>query len=158
MKTFEAINTRITAIENAREELHLKIAEVCEGLGDLREELIDACDHPEDSVFNVRDFWEFYNATAPWIVCIKCGLAEQGWGSGHDVFYKHDHSDLPSATRKFVEKYVKVKRDQDEQFCRRRPDMHYQTDLEGNPLHPKNWIRIPEPHHDNWEDRKHLKR
>lgn len=154
--TFITINKRIEKIEATRDKLHNKAAEVCKDLDSLKEALIESCDHPIGSVFEIRYYWSF--SPTPWIVCIKCGLAEEGWGCGHDVFTSAHYNGLPQTDRKFIEKFVKVERSQEEQFKRRQPEMHYQTDLEGNTLKPKDWIRIPKPFHDNWEERKHLKR
>lgn len=153
---FNRINAKINSIEDTKAKLQAEISKVCEGITQLREELIDSCDHPEGSVFSVRYYWSW--TPCPWILCIKCGLIEEGWGCGHDVFAKHDRWDLPDVKRQWAEKYVKVERGQDEQYCRRHPEQHYKTDLEGNALHPKKWIRIPEPWHHNWEERKHLRR
>jgi len=159
-KSFNVIDKKIKAIEKAKTKLENKIGEVCTGLNDLIEELIKACDHPVGSVYIARNYLNLSSGciTAPWIVCIKCGLAEEGWGCGHDVFAPVQYTDLPQASRDFLKPYVKQERWNEEQYKRKRSELHYQTDLEGNFLHPRDWIRIPKPFHDDWAERKHLLR
>jgi hypothetical protein len=64
LRKVETINTNISLLNKRRR--------------NLIDELIDSCSHPLDFIYE-------YKNGRPWLICMKCGLTEEGWGCGYNL-------------------------------------------------------------------------
>ncbi len=87
-----------------------------EKLHDKREEIINAavasCDHPLEAIRELP-----YNANPlfpekPWLVCTKCGYAEQGWYCGYKRLKHAEYKNPPKITHKQFCAYALVRKHQ----------------------------------------------
>ena len=59
----------------------------------LKTAMVTKCEHPQDSI---RRQWESGHG-APWLICLSCGYAEEGWGIGYWKLQDKQHVlDYPS--------------------------------------------------------------
>lgn len=59
---------------------------------DIIQEVTDKCDHPLESIVELPyEEVSLLNTRRPWLVCSKCGYAEEGWGTGYKKLRKAEH-------------------------------------------------------------------
>jgi hypothetical protein len=86
------LNNRLTAIQSERLELIRKT--------------VAECDHPLECVYE-RPYrpYMYLSADPPWLICIRCGYTEEGWGCG---FTKLSHAEFQSPKIISVESWNKL--------------------------------------------------
>ena len=87
-----------------------------EKLHDKRQEIIAAtvasCDHPLEAIRELP-----YNANPlftakPWLVCTKCGYAEEGWYCGYKRLAHAEYKDVPKITHSQFCAYALIRKQQ----------------------------------------------
>jgi hypothetical protein len=87
-----------------------------EKLHDKREGIINSavasCDHPLEAIrelpYNANPFF----TAKPWLVCTKCGYAEQGWYCGYKRLKHAEYKNPPKITHEQFCTYALVRKHQ----------------------------------------------
>ena len=86
-----------------------RLAKAQENLDKVIEEVQLKCNHPEEFVHeaNYKGATNFSNAYPPYRVCVKCGLAEEGWGTGYKNLSKTETNISRDVGQKYWRKMIR---------------------------------------------------
>jgi hypothetical protein len=85
------------------ERLEAKIEALQKEKTKLIHKTIEGCEHPLDAIRELPyepPTYNFFRAEPPHLVCIACGLSEEGWGCGYKKLKHAAYKNVPTITRK----------------------------------------------------------
>ena len=76
---------------------------------ELISEAQSICEHPLTSIRKGKQKSNSFTIYAPWRVCIECGLAEEGWGSGYKNLGRSVYSGIARLDWSDLQPYMRTR-------------------------------------------------